>query len=187
MRNTYQPGTQSLILAWRDGQVSARDRLLAKVHPALERLAVVRLSGERDASLSTGDLVNDTVVQVILADGGDLRDRAHLIALSSKIMRNILVDRARRKGADKRRHVRVELCTRVEGEQKFDLNHLDSALIRLGAIDATLVELIEMRYFGGMTVADVAVATGLSAATVKRRWLVARAWLTDALLHPIDQ
>ena len=187
MHNTYDPGPETLILAWRDGQTGARDRLIAKIHPALERIAAVRLRGEHDTSLSTGDLINDTVVQIMQADGADIRDRAHFIALSARIMRNILVDRARRKDTDKRRHVRVELTTRVEGEQRFDLNNLDSALIRLGAIDATLVELIEMRYFGGMTVPDVAVATGLSEATVKRRWQVARAWLTDALLNPIDQ
>ena len=186
MRNTYEPGTQTLILAWRDGEMSARDRLLAQIHPALERLAAIRLSGERNTSLSTGDLINDTVVQIMHANGTDVNDRAHLIALSSRIMRNILVGRARHKAAAKRRHVKVELCTRVEGEQRFDLNSLDSALIRLGVIDATLVELIEMRYFGGMSVPDVAIATGLSESTVKRRWQVARAWLTDALLNPID-
>lgn len=187
MRDSCEAGTQALILAWRDGEMSARDTLLAKIHPELERLAAIRLSGERNASLATGDLINDTVLLIIQANGGDCADRAHLIALSSRMMRNILVDRARRKDTAKRRHVRVELCTRVEGEQRFDLNSLDSALIRLGAIDARLVELIEMRYFGGMTVPDVAIATGLSEATVKRRWQVARAWLTDALLHPIEQ
>jgi RNA polymerase sigma factor (TIGR02999 family) len=180
------PGTQTLILAWRDGEMGARDLLIAQIHPALEKIASARLAGERETSLSTGDLINDAVVQIISANNADVNDRTHLIALASRIMRNLLVDRARRKDAAKRRHVRVELTTRVEGEQRFDLKALDSALIRLGAIDETLVELIEMRYFGGMSVPDVAVATGWSETTVKRRWQVARAWLTDALLNPID-
>jgi DNA-directed RNA polymerase specialized sigma24 family protein len=80
----------------------------------------------------------------------------------------------------------VELNTRVDGEQSFDLNQLDSALIRLGAIDMGLAELVEMRYFGGMTLGDIAVVSSVSEATVKRRWRAARAWLTDALANPID-
>jgi RNA polymerase sigma factor (TIGR02999 family) len=185
-REIDQPGPETLIVAWRDGAIDARDRLIARIHPALEQIAAARLRGETNASLSTGDLVNEAVMQIMAADGADVRDRAHFIALSSRIMRNILVDRARRRVAAKRRHVKVELTTRVEGEQRFDLHALDSALIRLGAIEPALVELIEMRYFGGMSVPDVALATGWSEATVKRRWQVARAWLTDALLNPID-
>jgi DNA-directed RNA polymerase specialized sigma24 family protein len=78
------------------------------------------------------------------------------------------------------------LCTNVDGEQRFDLISLESALVRLGAIDSQLTELVEMRYFGGMSVADVAMVTGLSEPTVKRRWQAARAWLADALANPID-
>ena len=74
----------------------------------------------------------------------------------------------------------------IDGEQRFDLIQLESALIRLGAIDAQLTELVEMRYFGGMTIGDVAIVTGWSEPTVKRRWQAARAWLTDALANPID-
>jgi RNA polymerase sigma factor (TIGR02999 family) len=97
------------------------------------------------------------------------------------MMRHILVDHARAKQSARRDHVKVELCTRVEGEQRFDLISLNSALIRLGGIDPALMELVEMRYFGGMTVADISEATGLSEATVKRRWQTARAWLIEAL------
>jgi RNA polymerase sigma factor (TIGR02999 family) len=102
------------------------------------------------------------------------------------MMRNILIDHARVKSSSKRRHIKVEICTSVDGGRRLDLIELESALIRLGAIDRQLMELVEMRYFGGMTVTDIAEVTGLSEPTVKRRWQAARAWLTDALNNPID-
>jgi RNA polymerase sigma factor (TIGR02999 family) len=178
--------TQMLLWRWQGGESSARDRLIAKLHPELMQIAAARLRGERDSSLSTGDLINDAIVRLIQISQNNLSDRAHFIALASRMMRHILVDHARQKAAAKRRHVKVEICTRIDGEQRLDLNRLDSALIRLGAIDEQLMELVEMRYFGGMTVADVSIVTGLSEPTIKRRWQTARAWLTDALEHPID-
>ena len=101
-------------------------------------------------------------------------------------MRNILVDHARAKRTNKRDHYKVELTTRVEGEQWLDLIALESALMRLGVVDMKLAELVEMRYFGGMTLADIAAVEGVSEATAKRRWFAARAWLADALSNPVD-
>ncbi|WP_050808199.1 ECF-type sigma factor, partial [Asticcacaulis biprosthecium] len=146
-----------------------------------------RLRREYNSSLSTGDLINDAVLRLMQVERIEGDNRAHLIALASRLMRNILVDHARLKATDKRKHHKVELTTQVEGGQRLDLKSLESALIRLKAIDEGLMELVEMRYFGGMTVEDIAEVTGLSEATVKRRWLAARAWLTDALMHPVDQ
>jgi RNA polymerase sigma factor (TIGR02999 family) len=187
----YEPSfegaeTQVLIGRWKAGEDGARDRLLDRLHPELSQIAAARLRGERDTSLSTGDLINDAVVRLIQDERIDVNDRAHLIALASRMMRNILVDHARLRMTDKRRHQKVELCTNVEGAQRFDLNSLDAALIRLRAIDAELSDLVEMRYFGGMTVEDVADVTGKSRATINRRWATARAWLADAMMNPID-
>lgn len=181
-----EANTEILIGRWRGGEDGARDRLIARLYPELTQIAAARLRREHDSSLSTGDLINDAVLRLMNLGAVELVDRAHVIALSSRMMRNILVDHARAKNAGRRNHVKVELTTRVEGEQRFDLNSLDSALIRLGAIDAQLVEIVEMRYFGGMTVGDIAAVTGLSEPTVKRRWQTARAWLTDTLSNPID-
>lgn len=179
-------GTSVLVVGWNGREPHARDALIQRLHPELSQIAAARLRGERDSSLSTGDLINDAVIRMMAADGLSVNDRAHFIALASRLMRNILIDHARAKLSDKRRHAKVELCTRVEGEQRFDLRALDAALIRLGALDPQLMELVEMRYFGGMTIADIALVFDLSEPTVKRRWQVARAWLTDALSHPID-
>lgn len=181
-----EPETVVLLRRWQAGEVDARDRLIGRLHPELAQIAAARLRRERDSSLSTGDLINETVIKLVQAERASLVDRAHFVALASRMMRRILIDHARSKAASKRRHVKVELCTNVDGGQRLDLNRLDSALIRLKALDEGLMELVEMRYFGGMTTADVAIVTGMSEATVKRRWQVARAWLTDALDHPID-
>jgi RNA polymerase sigma factor (TIGR02999 family) len=178
--------THVLLARWQSGESGARDRLIRRLHPELAQIAAARLRRERETSLSTGDLINDAVLRLMRMERVELSDRAHFIALASRMMRNILVDHARLKQAGRRQHIKVELCTRVEGEQRFDLYSLESALIRLGAIDAQLVEIVEMRYFGGMTVLDIGAVTGMSEATVKRRWQAARAWLTDTLSNPID-
>lgn len=178
--------THALLIRWQGGEGGARDQLIARLHPELAQIAAARLRGERNSSLSTHDLINDAVLRLVQIERLELADRAHFMALASRLMRHILVDHARAKGSAKRAHVKVELCTNVDGPQRFDLIPLEAALIRLGAIDPQLTELVEMRYFGGMTIADIAVVTGLSEPTVKRRWQAARAWLADALSHPID-
>jgi RNA polymerase sigma factor (TIGR02999 family) len=182
-----EPKTAQLIAEWRSGAVDARNALIARLHPELSTIAAARLRAERGTSLSTGDLINESVMRIATSDGLSITDRTHMLALASRIMRNILVDHARSKNAGKRHHHKVELTTQVDGDQRFDLLVLDSALVRLKVLDAQLAELVEMRYFGGMTVEDVALATGMSEPTVKRRWQVARSWLLDALQNPIDE
>jgi RNA polymerase sigma factor (TIGR02999 family) len=173
--------TAQLLVKWRAGELDARNTLIARIHPELQSIAAARLRSSHSSSLSTGDLINDAVIRISVAEGLQITDRSHMLALASRVMRNILVDHARSKMSDKRRHHKVEINTQVDGEQRFDLIALDSTLIRLKALDSQLAELVEMRYFGGMTVGDVAEVTGMSEATVKRRWIVARAWLVDAL------
>ena len=181
-----EPNTNALLAGWQRGEDEARDRLIVRLHPELAQIAAARLRGERNSSLSTHDLINDAVIRLIQVAPDELADRAHVMALASRLMRHILIDHARAKSSSKRAHVKVELCTNVDGGQRFDLISLDSALVRLGAIDSQLTELVEMRYFGGMSIADVAVVMQLSEPTVKRRWQAARAWLADALANPID-
>ena len=100
-------------------------------------------------------------------------------------MRRILVDHARKKSADKRHHHKVTLTTRVAGgPERLDLDHLDKALIRLAAIDPERAQIVELRYFGNMTLEEIAEVTGTSDSTVKRNWRTARAWLLDAMRQP---
>lgn len=175
-----------LFQSWRNGDAAARDRLIAALMPELRQIAAARLRGEANSSLSTDDLINDAIVRFLRSDSVSLVDRAHFIALASRIMRNVLTDHARAKSAEKRRHQKIELNTRVDGGQRLDLESLNFALIRLGVIDKALMELVEMRYFGAMSIEEVALATSQSAATVKRRWRAARAWLADAMADPVD-
>jgi RNA polymerase sigma factor (TIGR02999 family) len=177
--------TEVLLSHWRVGDEQARDGLISRLYPELAQIAAARLRSERNSSLSTGDLLNDAVMRLMQREAFSIADRAHFLALASRMMRHILIDHARAKGSAKRRHVRVEISSRIDGEQRFDLIALEVALVRLGAIDHRLMELVEMRYFGGMSVSDVAVVTGWSEPTVKRRWQTARAWLTDALMNPV--
>lgn len=173
--------TQHLIGQWRDGAVDGRDSLIDRLYPELMQIAAARVRGEGGTSLSTGDLVNDAVMRILRIEQFNLNDRAHFLALASRLMRNILTDRARARNADKRKHQKVELSTQLACDPVIDLIELDLALQRLGEIDPQLADIVEMRYFGGMSTDDVAHAVGLSPATVKRRWQVARAWLADSI------
>lgn len=181
-----EPETKLELQGWRQGSSDARDRLIARLYPQLAEIAAARLRRERNSSLSTGDLINDAVLRLVQMEQISLADRTHFIALASRMMRHILVDHARSKSSSKRRHRKVEIATYVDGPQRIDLKVLDAALIRLRVLDGQLMELVEMRYFGGMTTADIAEVLGVSEPTVKRRWMVARAWLADAIANPID-
>lgn len=165
--------------------MSSRDRLVAHVMPEIEQIAAARLRAEHSSSLSTHDLVNEALLKII-GEHPEFSDRAHLLALVSRVMRNVLVDQARARMSNKRRHQKVELRTQIDGAiPQIDLLSLDSALIRLRAIDEGYADIVEMRYFGGMTVGDIAVVTGWSEPTIKRRWRAARAWLSDAIMDPL--
>lgn len=181
-----EASTNVLLAQWQGGEGGARNALIARLHPELLKIAGARLRQERDSSLSTGDLINDAVLRIMRTEPVAPGGRANFVALASHIMRNILVDHARAKSTSKRRHRKVELHTHIDGGQRVDLMALDAALIRLRALSPELSDLVEMRYFGGMTTADVAAATNVSEPTVKRRWQVARAWLIDALANPVD-
>ena len=177
--------TQTLIVRWRGGDEDARDALIARLHPELEKIAVARLRGERGCSLSAGDLVNDAILRLIRINEVAFADRTHVLALSARMMRRILIERARHMAADKRRHERVQLNTSIDGVQRFDVIALETALVRLGLIDSQLSEIVELRYFAGMTLPEVAEILEVSESTALRRWQAARAWLGDALSNPV--
>lgn len=186
MHHMAENRVNDLIRDWRAGDMAARDELVELLLPELKMIASAQLRRERNVSFSSGDLVNDAILRLVRLGRIDLADRAHVIALAARLMRNILVDHARQKRTDKRAHLKMELNADIDGEQRVDLIALETALRRLGVIDMQLADIIEMRYFGGMPLGDIAEVTGLSEATLKRRWRTARAWLADALENPID-
>lgn len=177
-----------LIVSWREGDDLARDRLIERLLPELQQIAAARLRRDAISSLSTHDLINEAIERIVRTERIEVVSRAHFLALSSRVMRNLLVDHARLKATDKRRHRKVELNTHIEGQGPIELHRLNSALIRLEAIEPELMEIVEMRFFGGMTIPEIAEVTGWSNATVKRRWQVARAWLQAWLTNcPLDE
>lgn len=176
--------TAPLFTAWRAGDQNAYQQLFRMFYPELTRIAAGLLRSERNVSLSSGDLVQEAVLRMIQLRQIDYADRAHFLALASRFMRRVLVDHVRAKRSEKRGHHRVTLTTRLEGAAQIDLGLLDEAMIRLSLIDRQRADIVEMRYFGGMSLKDISEVLSLSEATVKRRWVSARAWLVDAMDRP---
>ncbi len=174
--------TQVLLSDWRGGDTDARDQLFDRLYLELRQVSAALLRAESNNSLSTGDLVNEAAIRLMQIDRVDWSDRAHFLALSARAMRRILIDHARRKKAEKRSHHKVTLVTRFEGgQQRMDLDVLDKALIRLKAIDETKATIVELRYFGGLSLMEIGEVLGTSESTVKRQWRVTRTWLVDAM------
>jgi RNA polymerase sigma factor (TIGR02999 family) len=173
---------RDLLLRWREGDIPARDRLFDLVYAELVQVAAAILRSDQRSSLSSGDLVSETCLRLIGLDRIEWQDKAHFLALSARVMRQVLVDQARRRNSDKRKHQKVTLFSQIPGHGalELELDQLDKALIRLAAIDPKRAEVVELRFFGNLTLEEVAEVTGLSDSTVKRSWRAARAWLVQA-------
>ncbi|MEM9669429.1 MAG: ECF-type sigma factor [Pseudomonadota bacterium] len=174
---------RALMAAWRKGDETARDTLFELFYEELRSLSAALLRREGNISLSTGDLVSEAVIRLVALDRIDWQDKAHFMVLAARMMRRVLVDHARKKSANKRGHYRVTLITELNGGagEAMDLQRLDEALIRLQGIDPIRAEIVELRYFGGLTVEETAKVLDTSASSVKRSWRAARAWLLAAL------
>lgn len=180
--NTTEVECKALLKGWRQGDLDARDALFELLYSELLQVSAALLRAERNNSLSTGDLVNEAAIRLIQLDKIDWADKSHFLALSARAMRRILIDHARRKNSDKRHHQKVTLVTRIEGQpNRVDFDVLEKSLIRLNAIDGEKADIVELRYFGGLSVPEIAEVIGTSESTVKRQWRVARAWLVDAM------
>lgn len=174
-------GVRTLLSAWRGGDILARDRLFELLYVELKIAAAAQLRGERDVSLSVSDLVHETILKLIALDRIDWQDRAHFMALTSVMMRRALLEHVRAKRRSKRQHHKVELMTNLPDVGNADLEQVNEALNELSRIDQQRADIVEMRYFGGMEIADIAIVLRLSESTVKRRWQTARLWLYEAL------
>ncbi|MEM6266883.1 MAG: ECF-type sigma factor [Pseudomonadota bacterium] len=162
--------------------VQLDEELLSAIQPDLERIAAARLAGEANCSLAATDLVNEAFVRIMKLDGLGELSRARVLALVSHVMRHVLIDHARRKQADKRYHQKVTLVTGLAQDPPLDLIELDLLLQDLAEVDPARAQLVEMRFFGGMTIEEIAEITGTSPATVKRRWVATRAWLYKRMI-----
>jgi RNA polymerase sigma-70 factor (ECF subfamily) len=180
-----EPDITRLLHEWRTGDTGALERLIPLVHRELHTLASRYLSRERrDHTLQTTALVNEAYLKLAGQRDVEWQNRAHFFGIAAQIMRRILVDHARRDHRVKRgggaSHVPLEDHDPVSPEPAVDpadAHTLDAALTRLEALDPQQGRVVELRYFGGMTIEETAEVMSLSTATVKREWSVARAWL----------
>lgn len=171
-----------LLLAWGGGEREALDRLIPLVQQELRHIARKHMAGERAGhSLQPTALVNEAYLRLIDLERVDWQNRAHFFAMASRLMRRVLVDAARRKHYQKRGGA-MQRVTFIESQAaarqpEYDLAALDEALAALEAIDARKCQVVEMRYFGGLTVEETAEALGISRDTVMRDWQFSKVWL----------
>jgi RNA polymerase sigma factor (TIGR02999 family) len=171
-----------LLIGWSNGDQAALDKLLPLVHDELRRLAHQYMRRERrDHTLQTTALVNEVYLRLVDQKNASWQNRVQFFAVCAELMRRILVDYARRRQYAKRegeeRKVSLEEAALVSKERATELIALDDALIGLEAIDARKSRIVELRYFGGMTIEETAEVLHISHATVEREWNTARAWL----------
>ena len=176
----------ALLGAWNGGDGQALDRLMEIVYPELRRVARQYLAGRRPGdSLESAALANDAYLKLVRSGGIQCENRAHFLALCSQIIRRILVDHARRRGFAKRggklQRVSLDDVLLAAEARGDELLELDRALDELARIDARKSRVVELRYFGGLTIEETAAVLNVSIDTAKRDWRMAKAWLISQL------
>jgi RNA polymerase sigma factor (TIGR02999 family) len=171
-----------LLVAWSDGDEAALDRLAPLVHSELHRLAGHYMRRERgDHLMQTSALINEAYLRLIDWKAVRWQNRAHFFAAAAQIMRRILVDFARRRPRVAKdveaRHISLEQALAVTDEKDADLLALDEALKELARIDARKCQIVELRFFGGLSVEETAEVLSIAPVTVMREWNKAKAWL----------
>ena len=171
-----------LLVDWSSGHPEALEALLPRVHSELQKLAAAYLRRERpDHTLESGALVNEAYLRLIQQDRVQWKNRTHFYGVAAQLMRRILVDHARSRAALKRgaevTMLSVSHLGDERGPQYLDLLALDTALTKLAALDPQQSRIVELRFFGELSVEETAELLGISPATVKRDWAVAKGWL----------
>jgi RNA polymerase sigma factor (TIGR02999 family) len=175
-----------LLVAWRAGDEAAFDRLFPLVYDELRRIAHRQLGRERsDHTLGTTALVHEAYLKLVDQTRARLTDRAHFFAVAARAMRRILVDYARRHRALKRGGpagpISLDNSTILADERADTLVALDEALTRLAEVDTRVSQVVECRFFGGLTEEETAEALAVNARTVRRDWVKAKGWLQGEL------
>ena len=176
----------SLLQAWSQGDEEALTQLVPVVYDELRRLARRHMAGERPShTLQTTALIHEVYVRLVDVGSASVRDRTHFFAICARLMRHVLVDFARSRQYQKRGggalHVALDEALHLPSRADPDLVALDDALERLGAFDRRKSQVVELRFFGGLSVAETADALRISPETVMRDWKVAKAWLLREL------
>lgn len=174
--------TTQLLRAWADGDRSALERLTPRVYRTLRRIAGYQMQHERAGhSMQATALVHEAYLELIDVTNVNWQHRAHFFAVSAQIMRHILLDRARRRVAAKRggaaERVNLDELPDISGDRARELIALEDALNVLAEKDPRKARVVELRFFGGLSVEETAEVVGVSAETVMRDWKFARSWL----------
>lgn len=179
-RPSTLPVTELLVL-WRAGDQQALERLIPVVYKELRDIARYHLQRERPGhTLQSAALVHEAYLRLLEQEPFDAENRAHFLAVASRLMRQILVDYARNHGAAKRGanlRVELDLALAIHHERSAELVAIDDALNQLSRIDEKQARIVEMRFFGGLSIEEIGAVLGVSRSTVKREWNVAKAWL----------
>lgn len=184
-REASSPVTE-LLVRWRGGDREALEQLMPLVYEELRRLAHYYLSRERtDHTLQSTALVHEAYLRLTGPNSPQWQNRAHFFGIAAHVMRQILVEYARARGAAKRGGQAVTLtlddAMSYPHQSEVDVVALDNALAELSELDAQQGRIVELRFFAGLTIEDTAEVLGISPATVKRDWVTARAWLFRAM------
>jgi len=175
-----------LLLAWSGGEASALDKLIPLVYSELRRLARRHMRHERaDHTLQTSELINEAYLRLVDTGRVNWRDRAHFLAVSAQAMRRVLVEHARSRGSQRRgpgvQRLPLEAAANLQMRQGPDLVRLDETLTALAGEFPRRAQVIELRFFGGLSVEETAVVLSVSTDTVMRDWRLARIWLLRAM------
>jgi len=175
-----------LLRSWQHGDADALERLLPVVYDHLHRLAHARRRGEHAGqTLQTTALVHEAYLRLVDGSHVPWQNRAHFFALCARLMRRILIDRARARRSEKRggdvRHVQFQDWLGAQPANDAEILAVDEALTRLSAIDPRKSKVVELRYFGGLTVEEAAAVLGISPETIRRDFNVAKRWLRHEL------
>jgi RNA polymerase sigma factor (TIGR02999 family) len=175
-----------LLRAWNEGEEAARDELVGLVERELHRLARAYMRRERQGhTLQATALVNEVFLRLAYTPNPRWQDRAHFVGIAARLMRQVLVDHARSRGYRKRgggvQRVPLENVPLVTPEPELDVLAVDRALEAFVKIDPRKSQVVELRFFGGLSVEETAEVLGISVETVKRDWRVAKLWLSREL------
>ena len=182
-----EPDVTELLLEWRRGDRAALDRLTPLVYDELRRLAHRYLRNERGGhTLETTALVNEAYLRLANQQRVEWQDRTHFFAVTAQVMRHVLIDHARRRhyakrGGEHARQVPLEEAHAMSNERAAELVALDEALDKLAQLDPRKARVVELRYFGGLSLEETAAVLEVSVMTVRRDWRAARAWLYKAM------
>lgn len=183
-----QSAVTQLLADARNGDRAALDKLMPVLYQELRRLAKRQMLGQKPGhSLQTSDLIHQAYLKLVNIEGAVWKDRIHFLSVASRAMRSVLVDHARRRRYAKRggNPLRVPLddALLVSEQPAAEVLAVDEALKQLSLLDPRKSQIVEQRYFGGLTVEETADVLGVSPVTVHREWVKARAWLYERLRH----